>query len=295
MADIELSAGEYHAEIRLDGAGLNSLTFNGRNLVEPFVPLHPEKFRGDVLAPWPNRIRDGKYAYDGVEYRVPLTEPVRQNALHGLVNLSLWSLLSKSLTRAELTYELPESELYPSTLKLHTIYEISEQGLLIEIIVENIGERAAPFGVSIHPYLVADPESKVDYWSLKMPSNRYFRVDDGRLLPIEIETTPQNLDFRSPMQIGNTFIDHAFLVDESLKEADIEILGPSGSGVGMSYSKNLNWIQIHTADRDGGADSRRSLAVEPMTCPPDAFNSGIDLVHLLPAQIERNTWKIYAL
>ena len=274
MADIELSAGDYCAEIRLDGAGLNSLTFNGRNLVEPFVPLHPEKFRGDVLAPWPNRIRDGKYAYEGVEYQVPLTEPARQNALHGLVNLSLWSLLSKNTTRAELTYELPESEFYPSTLKLLTIYEISEQGLLIEIIVENIGERTAPFGVSIHPYLVADSESKVDYWSLQ---------------------TPSNLDFRYPRQIGNTFIDHAFLVDESLKETNIEILAPSGNGVGMSYSKNLNWIQIHTADRDGGADSRRSLAVEPMTCPPDAFNSGIDLLHLLPAQIERSTWKIYAL
>lgn len=295
MADIELIAGEYKAEIRLDGAGLNSLTLKGRNLVEPFLPLQPEKFRGDVLAPFPNRIRDGKYAYEGVEYQLPLTEPARQNALHGFVNLRLWTLLSKSMTRAELTYELQESEFYPGTLKLQTIYEISEQGLLIEITVENIGEKTAPFGVSIHPYLIADPESKVDYWSLKMPSNKYFRVDDERLLPIEIETTPSNLDFRYPRQIGNTFIDHAFLVDESLKETDIEILGPSGSGVGMSYSKNLNWIQIHTADRDGSADSRRSLAVEPMTCPPDAFNSGIDLIHLLPAQIEKSTWKIYAL
>ena len=295
MADIELIAGEYQAEIRLDGAGLNSLTFKGRNLVEPFLPLQPEKFRGDVLAPFPNRIRDGKYTYERVEYQLPLTEPARHNALHGFVNLPLWSLHSKSITRAELTHELPEFEFYPGTLKLQTVYEISEQGLLIEITVENIGKKAAPFGVSIHPYLIADPESKVDYWSLKMPSNKYFQVDDERLLPIEIETTPSSLDFRYPRQIGNTFIDHAFLVDESLKETDIEILGPSGSGVGMSYSKNLNWIQIHTADRDGGADSRRSLAVEPMTCPPDAFNSGIDLVHLLPAQIERSTWKIYAL
>jgi len=295
MADITLIAGEYQAEIRLDGAGLNSLTFKGRNLIEPFVPLQPEKFRGDLLAPWPNRIRDGKYTYQGVAYQLPLTEPARQNALHGFVNLPLWTLFSKSTTSAELTYELPESEFYPGTLKLQTIYEISEEGLLIEIIVENIGQKAAPFGVSIHPYLIADPESKVDYWSLKMPSNKYFRVDDERLLPIEIETTPANLDFRNSRQIGNTFIDHAFLVDESLKETDIEILAPSGSGVGMSYSKNLNWIQIHTADRDGGADSRRSLAVEPMTCPPDAFNSGIDLVHLLPTQIEKSMWKIFAL
>lgn len=295
MADIELSAGEYHAEIRLNGAGLNSLTFKGRNLVEPFVPLQPEKFRGDVLAPWPNRIRDGKYTYRGDEYQLALTEPARQNALHGLVNLSHWSLFSKSSTRVVLTYELPESKFYPTTLQLQIVYEISEQGLLIEIIVENTGKKVAPFGVSIHPYLIADPESKVDNWSLKMPAGKYFRVDERRLLPIEIVTTPSNLDFRHSQQIGNTFIDHAFLVDASLKETDIEILAPSGNGVGMSYSKNLNWIQIHTADRDGGEDSRRSLAVEPMTCPPDAYNSGIDLVHLLPAQVERSMWKIFAL
>jgi len=236
-----------------------------------------------------------KILYQGTTYQLPLTEPARQNALHGFVNLPLWSVHSKSLTKAELTYELPESEFYPGTLKLQTVYEISKQGLLIEITAENIGKKTAPFGVSIHPYLIADPESKVDDWSLKMPSNKYFRVDDERLLPIAIETTPTNLDFRNSRQIGSTFIDHAFLVDESLKETDIEILAPSGSGVGMSYSKNLNWIQIHTADRDGGADSRRSLAVEPMTCPPDAFNSGIDLLHLLPTQIEKSTWKIFAL
>jgi aldose 1-epimerase len=295
MSDIELNSGAYRAKIRLNGAGLNSLTFEGRNLIEPYSPLGAERYNGDVLAPWPNRIRDGKYIYQGVEYQLELTEPARKNALHGLVNNNPWSLVLKTASRAELTYSLHESKYYPTTLKLVINYELTERGLLIEIKGENIGQKEAPFGVSIHPYLIADPESRVDSWSLKMPASKYFRVDEQRLLPIEVESTPPHFDFRNSQQIRDTFIDHAFLVDEGSKQLDVQIVSPSGIGVGMSYSKNLKWIQIHTADRDGGADARRCLAVEPMTCPPDAFNSGIDLVNLLPAQSETSFWKIFAL
>lgn len=295
MSDFRLSCGDYEAKIRKSGAGLDSLTFKGRNLIEPFELNQPERYRGDVLAPWPNRIRDGKYVFEGTKFQLELTEPSRSNALHGLVNRIPWSPEYLDTKKVKLSYELNKPQYYPATLNFQIQYEICVSGLLIELEVKNVGKISGPLGVSIHPYLIADSDSRVDEWVLKMPSSRYFRVDEQRLLPLEIATTPSNLDFRNFQKIGNSFIDHAFEIDAAIADQEIRVLAPSGNGVGMSYSKNLTWIQIHTADRDGGVDSRRCLAVEPMSCPPDAFNSGLNLVKIAPNQLEKWSWKIFAL
>ncbi|HWU31187.1 MAG TPA: galactose mutarotase, partial [Microbacterium sp.] len=55
------------------------------------------------------------------------------------------------------------------------------------------------------------------------------------------------------------------------------------------------WVQVHTADLPDPAASRRGLAVEPMTCPPDAFNSGTDLIVLEPGAAHTAGWSIRAL
>ncbi len=295
MSNIELSSSGYFADIRLKGGGLNSLTFDGRNLIEPYLDHGVNRYSGDILAPWPNRIRDGKYSYQGKNYQLEITEPARLNALHGLVNNGLWDLVSKNPTSAELSYVLQKSDQFPSSIKFQIKYELSLEGLLIEISAKNTGKNPAPYGVSIHPYLVADSQSKVDDWFLKLPAGDFFCVDEVRLLPTQVEPVPSYLDFRELQQIRDTFIDHAFLIDENLDSQRIEILSPSGYGVAMSFSKDLKWIQVHTADREGGPDSRRSLAIEPMSCPPDAFNSGIDLIHLLPNETKSSFWRIFAL
>lgn len=292
MSDIQLQFGDYSAIIRRHGAGLNSLRIKGRDLVELFELGSPARYRGDLLAPWPNRIRDGKYSVDNKTYTVPINEISRQTSLHGLVNNLEWNVKEKSDKHVELYVELPESVAYPSSLLFTIRYELSDKGLGIEIQATNSGTNRAPYGVSIHPYLIADSSEKVDQWTLTMNSSEVLAVDEIRLLPTRLcDVSELDFDFQKGSIIGDRFIDHAFKVDKT-KPRSISLLAQSGIGVKMIFDESSHWVQIHTADREGGSDARRCLAVEPMSCPPDAFNSNIDLIWLNPKESTESNWWI---
>lgn len=295
MPNYLIHAGKYKAVIRSTGGGLNSLTFENRNLIDPFIDGEPHRYRGDLLTPWPNRIEDGKYNYRNHEYILEQNEYSRANALHGLVLEKEWNLLGHDEKSVAMSTSISQSESYPSDLVVDVSFTISTSGLTIKLQAKNVGDNSAPYGHSIHPYLVAEFDTKVDFWKLKMPAKEYMEVDPVRLLPAGIKNVRDEFDFNMGRIIGPTFIDHAFVIDKSNDNQSIELIAPTGSGVGMKYSGDLNWIQIHTADRENGADSRCCLAVEPMTCPPNAFNSGIDLINLKPNDSHASTWEIFAI
>jgi aldose 1-epimerase len=293
MSEIRIESGDYSAEIRTMGAGLSALRYKGRDLVDPFIPApKPENYRGDVLAPWPNRIEDGQYEVDGNLYVIPINEPNRETALHGLVNCLEWDVIEKTDSSVLLKATLRNSISYPTDLEFLSSYSLSDEGLTIEISATNIGRKKAPYGVSIHPYLIATPNSRVDDWSLKMSSSEVLEVDMKRLLPIgERKVEELDFDFRTGRLIGDQFIDHAFKVDQG-SELIVTVAAKNGDAVEMTFSRNCEWIQIHTADRNGGADSRICLAVEPMTCPPNAFRNADEPIWLAPGDSTSSRWKI---
>lgn len=296
MINYQINSHGYSAEIRNYGAGLNFLRHAGRNLIEPFQPdATPERFRGDLLAPWPNRIGDGVYHVDGVEYCVTINETSRGTALHGLVNLLIWNLNAQSDASVTLSAVLPASQAYPTDLALEVTYTLGDSGLMITLSAKNIGAKKAPYGASIHPYLIANEFEKNDDWHLLIHCDEVLEVDHDRLLPIAVrEVISLDYDFRSNSLIGDRYIDHAFIVDET-KPREILLRAGSGAGVRMVFESECKWIQIHTVDREGFSGSRESLAVEPMTCPPDAFRTGVDLIWLFPHDETSTTWQIQAI
>lgn len=297
ISGVNISAGDYKAKIRSFGGGLSELKFQGRNLIEPYDKMDRNgRYRGDLLAPWPNRIRDGRYSINGAEFQIPINEMERNNALHGLINVLDWKVLEISVSKAVLGVTLPEYDFYPTTLQMTVEYELHESGLTWSLLAKNVGSAKVPYGASIHPYLIAHPEGQVDDWLLRIPADEVLDVDSERLLPLDlVSVAAKNFDFRSGSVIGHRFIDHAFKVANSALEQRVDVIAKNGSGVRMEFDGSSPWIQIHTADRDGEHDSRICLAVEPMSCPPDAFNSGIDLIWLLPCDEHKMTWKICAI
>lgn len=296
MANYQIAFKDYSAGVRSYGAGLNFLTHSGRNLVDPFQRQStPERFRGDLLAPWPNRLGDGVYQVEGVEYRAAINEADKETALHGLVNLLEWNLSSQSDSSVTLSAVLPASRAYPTDLALEVIYALGDDGLAITLSAKNIGTKKAPYGASIHPYLIAKESEKNDNWHLLMHCNEVLEVDQKRLLPIANKDVEAfNYDFRANPLIGNRFIDHAFIVDGA-RPREASVVSASGQGVRITFASECKWIQIHTADREGGPGSRECLAVEPMTCPPDAFRTGVDLIWLLPNDETSTSWQIQAI
>jgi aldose 1-epimerase len=292
MSDVEINSGDYKARIRRAGAGLSALSYKGRDLVDPFQPSDTRFFRGDVLAPWPNRIEDGTYEVSGKTYTAPINESNRKTALHGLIFGLNWEVTEQSDSTVTLEVDLPASDSYPTSLHFVTTYQLTSEGLEITITAQNLGNLPAPYGVSIHPYLIASADSSVNEWGLKLPSSKVLEVDEVRLLPIALRDCSElNFEFEKGSVIGTRFIDHAFKVDENKPRA-ISVIAPKGGGVLMTFDETSKWIQIHTADRDGGENSRKCLAVEPMTCPPDAFRSGQDLIWLSVGDRTASSWRI---
>ena len=282
---LRLSAGDYQATIASIGASLRELTWQGRHLVVPFGEdeVRPA-YRGAVLSPWPNRVVDGRYAFDGVEHQLALTEPDRGHALHGLVAWQDFAVVSEEPDTVTLTATVPPQDGYPFRLALVVTYALTEQGLTISLEATNIGPVPAPFGASIHPYLYAGPGG-VDDWTLQLPAASVLTVTPDRLIPDAVQVVteaPGQFDFRQARVIADTFLDHAFtdLSADPDGRFSARLTDRAGRGVVMRWDEDCRWLQVHTADLPAPKPSRIGLAVEPMTCPPDAFNSGRDLVVL---------------
>ncbi|UVJ39797.1 aldose 1-epimerase family protein [Arthrobacter sp. CJ23] len=294
--EFTLSAGGYTAVVTARAAALRVLQFEGRDLVVPFAAGGPiPDYRGIIAAPWPNRIADGAYRFDGEMHHLPVNEPERGTSLHGLAFPLDWSPKEHDAASLTLTCAVGPSAGYPFELELRAHYVLDDAGLHCSVTAENTGAATAPYGVCPHPYLVAGL-SPLDEWVLELPAASFLEVTPDRLLPLgTVPVDGHAFDFRAPRAIGATEIDHAFTdlaFDDGL--ARLSLRDPAGTGVGMSWDRNCPWLQIHTADKQPPVPGRLGLAVEPMTCPPDAFNSGRDLVRLEPGATHRAAWSIFA-
>jgi aldose 1-epimerase len=282
MKKIQISLNEVSAAISTEGAALIGLSVNNFDLIEPNT--RDGLYAGKILAPWPNRIKDGKYSFNEKDYQLPINEVSKNNSLHGLVANSLWEITFQNQSKVILQYSLNEPDIYPGKLQLQVTYEIIEQGLEITVLSENVGELSAPYGVSIHTYLVAGAVVKNNELTLQIPADQFLEVDAERLLPIKMQPVAgTNFDFINSKKISDLFIDHAFKYSSDYPRS-ISLLNAEGKGAEIIFDDQSKWIQIHTADRDLQGDSRMAVAIEPMTCPPDAFNSGIDLIVLEPGK-----------
>lgn len=140
MKTVTISSGSYSASIDTHGGGLASLKYEGRHLVEARGATHT--YAGDLLAPWPNRIRDGKYSWNGVDYQAPLNEVERNNNLHALVFDKEWSVKENTRDSATLTLTVHASAAYATDLEFSVVYSLSSAGLHWQINAKTLEARA---------------------------------------------------------------------------------------------------------------------------------------------------------
>jgi aldose 1-epimerase len=295
-----LTAGDYHATIASVGATLRTLEFDGRPLIVPFDAdeVRPA-FRGATLAPWPNRVVDGRYTFDGEEQQLPLTEPNRGHALHGLAAWLDFEPVDRAADSVTFAATIEAQAGYPHRVEVRVAFSLDEDGLHTTVTGTNTGTSRAPWGTGPHPYLVAGP-GRVDDWTLTLPADEVLTVTEDRLVPTGHEEVASaeggDWDFRTARRIGDTFIDHAFTGLSRTADglAVVRVTAPGGTGVELAWGEECPWVQIHTADQPVPELNRLGLAVEPMTCPPDAYNSGTDLIVLEPGESASASWTIRA-
>lgn len=276
------------------GGVLRHYSVGGREVLDGFGPeeISPAS-AGQILAPWPNRIRDGHYTFEDTAYQLALTEPARHNAIHGLVNWSRWRLVEQADDAVTVEFDLPPQIGYPWSLTLRTRWSVSADGLRSDQEVVNTSDRNAPWGFSVHPYLRL-PGVAVDDLLLHVPG-RSRVLADARLLPIgAVKVAGTEYDYTEPRRIGEAVLDTTFGDLEHAPDGGsaVTIAAPGAGSVTVWGDENFRWWQVFSGDTLHGERFRRSVAIEPMTCPPDAFRSGRDLLVLEPGRTWRASWGV---
>jgi aldose 1-epimerase len=291
---IEIRAGDHRAVVVEVGGGLRSYTVGDRHVLDGYGEEElADAGRGQVLVPWPSRLQDGVYEFGGRAHQLPLTEPEAGNAIHGLVRWDAWSAVVREADRVLMEHTLHPQPGYPFSLALSIEYSLSDAGLRVTTTATNVGREACPYGSGAHPYLTVGTAT-VDTVVLRAPGRTVLQVDD-RGIPTDAERVESTeYDFLRPRPIGTTKIDNTFTDlargDDGL--ARVELGHPDGARqVSLWLDESYPYLTLFTGDTQPSVD-RRSLAVEPITCPPNAFRSGESIVVLEPGESTTSTWGI---
>ena len=290
----EIVRGDQRVGVVRLGGGLRSYELAGRALLDGFPPGgEPARGRGQVLAPWPNRIKGGSYEFDGKQMQLPLTEPEHGNAIHGLVRGETWDVADEAPDRVVLEYLLEPQPGYPFTLALGIEYVLSGAGLSVTTTVRNAGTVRCPYGCGQHPYLTLGTPT-IDTLRLKVPARTVVSSDE-RGVPVRTQAVEgTEYDFRAGRTIGGVVLDNAFTDLERGPDgrARVQLDDPeTGSGITLWVDESYLWLMVFSGDPYPDL-ARRSLAVEPMTCPPNAFRTGQSLLVLEPGEATTATWGI---
>ncbi len=172
-----IAAHGYAATVTEVGGGLRALTYHERPLVMSYpADAQPVGGAGQLLLPWPNRVRDGRYDVDGETRQLAITEPRTGNAAHGYARLMPWTVLDRDDASIRLALRLFPQLGYPHVLDLTASYALGEAGLEVEVSAVNVGEGVAPYGMGAHPYLTLGEET-VDDAVLEVPAAEWTPVE----------------------------------------------------------------------------------------------------------------------
>ncbi len=289
--------GHQRAVVTEVGATLRSFTVADRPVIEGFeVNEWSHGGRGQVLAPWPNRLGDGRYSFEGVQAEAPLNEPAARNAIHGLVRWMPWKMASRAQNRVTMACVLHPTPGYPFTLGLQVEYRLGRDGLSVLAEAENLGGEALPFGIGFHPYVTVGTPL-VDTIRLTVPAERRLVTDERGLPTGDAPVGHTEFDFTDGRIVGATRLDTGYLALRRGPDgcARVDIEHPDGTtGVTVWVDGAYTHLMIYTGDTLPEGSRRTAVAVEPMTCPPDAFRSGTDVVVLQPGRSWAGTWGINA-
>jgi aldose 1-epimerase len=289
----EIRLGDQRATIVEVGGGVRAYVADGRDVLEPYgAEAMCDGAHGAPLIPWPNRLEDGRYRFDGQDLQVALTEPEKGNAIHGFLQWALWRPVEREGHRVVVATRLMPLTGYPFALAVSVEYTLTEQGLVVTTRATNIGDQACPYASGQHPYLSAGG-ALLDDCLLQFAAATRIHTDDARQLPTGDEPVAGSpFDFREARVIGGTEIDYAFtgLDRDDDGRAWVRLSRPDHERVEAWTDAAYPFLELYTGDTLSPDRRRRGLGVEPMTCAPNGFASGRGLLRLEPGESTSSSW-----
>jgi aldose 1-epimerase len=288
--EAEVTADRVRLAVDLRGGGLRELVAGDWAVLDGYpAGTVPAGRRGGVLLPWPNRLRGGRWQWRGADLQLDVVSPDSPNAVHGLLSAQPWAALAERPAGVTVGSVLEPRSGYPFRLAVAIDYDLTPGQLTVRVRVRNAGDADAPFGAGMHPYLHvgAVAEGGLADAELEVPARTAMDVDGG--LP-----TGQSRPFDGAVgRIGERALDDPLtdLVRDADGWARVRLRGSAGA-LELAVDRSWPWLQVYSGDTLPAGQRRRSLAVEPMTCPPNALADGTDLVVLPPGETWSGTWTL---
>ncbi len=286
-----IEAGKHRATVVDVGAGLRRYTFDAADVTGTYgEDTMAPRCCGTTLVPWPNRIRGGRYSFDGAEYQLALTEPATNNANHGLGRWVRWTKVRHEPDRVTLRLDLVPQPGYPFEVRVETTYAVHpEHGLMVTIGARNLGHTRAPFGAGSHPYLSTRGHALADT-SIKLPARERLVVDD-QLVPIGARSVAGSThDLRRGRRLRAQRFDDGFTALFTRDGRGTAEVRTPGGGARLWFDETYRFLQVFTID--ALTSNQPAVAIEPMTCAPNAFNTGAGLIVLDPGGAWSGSWGI---
>lgn len=291
---ITIAAGSVEAVVVEVGGGLRCLRAAGVDVLDGFGEADRiDAGRGQLLTPWPNRVAGGRYSFGGQDLQLAITEPARGNAIHGLGRWARWEVVAAEPDRAVLACRIPPQPGWPFQLSVSVEYAVDATGLRVTTTALNEGRGPAPYGTGHHPYFALGAQ-RADEVELRIPADAVLEVDE-RLIPtgrrLDLDATT---DFHSARQVGEARLDTCYtrLVADADGLTRVAVRGPAGAAATLWMDGSHRFLMVFTGDSLPAARRRRSVALEPMTCAPDALNSGDGLAVIAPGVALTTRWGI---
>ncbi|GAA1166279.1 aldose 1-epimerase [Microbacterium oxydans] len=282
---IALQLGDVTAQIAQVGASLRSLRIGSVDLVPPYPEDSPTpSCSGVVLAPWPNRVRDGRWDDAGTVRQLAITEPKLGNASHGLLRFTAYEV-AQTETAAVLRATIVPQTGYPYLIETAVTYTLTADGIDVVHTLTNRSTGPAPVALGTHPFVTigdVDPHDLV----LRIPAETAIETDE-RMLPTG--TRPADATLREGARLGDVSLDTGFA--DLTRDADgivrHSLTAPDGRQVTLWQGEGFDYVQVYTTPAYPGQSL--AVAIEPMTAPADALNSGLGIRRLDPDE----TWTLH--
>ncbi|MFN2591910.1 MAG: aldose 1-epimerase family protein [Candidatus Dormibacteria bacterium] len=285
--------GDQQATIVEVGGGVREYTQGGRPVLDPYDATSMcDGAHGTPLIPWPNRLADGRYRFDGRDYQVALTEPAKHTAIHGFLRWAPWTAIRHDRDAVVMAATVFPQTGYPFLLDVAVEYHLTGECLVVTTTATNAGESACPYGCGQHPYL-SPGSGLLDECDLELAAEMRITTDEVRQLPTgtqSVDSTP--FDFRTRRRIGSLHIDFAFtdLARDGEGRAWVRLWGADGRCAELWVDEGYDFVEIYTGDTLAPERRRRGLGTEPMSCPPNAFQSGEGVIRLEPGASVTTRW-----
>lgn len=285
---IQLRLGDVTAQIAQVGASLRALRIGDVDLISTYpLDVPTPSCSGVVLVPWPNRVRDGLWNDQGAPRQLAITEPKLGNASHGLLRFAAYEIEQTDAAATLRAAVVPQTG-YPYLLDTSVTYTLTEAGVEVTHTLTNRSAEPAPVALGTHPFITigdVDPHDLV----LRVPAATAFETDE-RMLPTG--TRPADPALREGVRVGDVTLDTGFTDldrdDDGLVRHSLT--APDGRRVTLWQDESFDYVQVYTTPSYPGHEL--AVAIEPMTAPADALNSGLGIRRLAPGETWTLRWGV---